>query len=149
MPLTYSELLTQLAEDVGVDPASLLAQQVLRVGELDIFLQPGDAQETTAVVLCSVLGMPAASRLVEVLRTLMQANHRWMGTGGGILGLSPAGNAISWSLRLPALDLDGAGLGAAIAGYAALGQAWMQYLAAQTGEAARVASHALDVRMRA
>lgn len=148
MSLTYSGLLTQLAEHIGVDASSLLAQQVLRIGELDIFLQPGDAQEAPEVVLCSLLGMPSAPRLAEVLRALMQANHRWLGTGGGILGLAPAGNAISWSLRLRSHDLDGATLAAAIAGYAALGQAWMQYLAADAA-AARSSVPALDAAMRA
>lgn len=145
MSLTYSELLTQLAEHVGADPSSLLAQQVLRVGTLDIFLQPGETQES--LLLCSLLGMPPAARLAEALRTLMQANHRWMGTGGGILGLAPAGTAISWSLRLPARDLDGARLGAAIADYAALGQAWMQYLAASPDAPVRAAAPAPDTEL--
>lgn len=146
MSLTYSELLTQLAEDVGIDASSLLAQQVLRIGELDIFLQQGGTPEMPDVVLCCLLGMPSAPRLAEVLRTLMQANHRWLGTGGGILGLAPAGNAISWSLRVRSHDLDGATLAAAIARYAALGQAWMQYLAADADAAA---AQALDAGMRA
>lgn len=149
MSLPYAGLLTQLAEHVGVNPASLLAQQVLRIGELDVFLQPGGSPEAPEVVLCSLLGMPSAPRLAEVLRTLMQANHRWLGTGGGILGLAPAGNAISWSLRVRSHDLDGAALAAAIAGYAALGQAWMQYLAADAASAARTSVPALDAAMRA
>lgn len=147
MSLTYSELLTQLAAEIGVEPASLLTQQVLRVGKMDIFLAPGDAWQAPEVVLCSLLGMPTPQRRAEVLRMLMQANHRWMGTGGGILGLVPAGNAISWSLRVPARDLDGARLGAAIADYAALGQAWMDYLAAEPDAPARAAAPAPNAEM--
>lgn len=99
------------------------------------------------MLLCSLLGMPPAERLAQVLRTLMQANHRWMGTGGGILGLAPAGTAISWSLRLPTRDLDGALLGAAIADYAVLGQAWMQYLAASPEAPLRAAVPAPDTEL--
>ncbi|MNV62177.1 Tir chaperone protein (CesT) [compost metagenome] len=149
MSLPYAGILTQLAEHVGIDPASLLAHQVLRIEALDIFLQPGGVQDAPEVVLCSLLGMPPAPRLAEVLRTLMQANHRWLGTGGGILGLAPAGNAISWSLRVRSHDLDGATLAAAIAGYAALGQAWMQYLAVDVAASTPGSVPALNVAMRA
>ncbi|WP_159917405.1 type III secretion system chaperone [Pantoea sp. 18069] len=149
MTLAYSGLLTQLAQHIGIDAGSLLAQQVLRIGELDVFLQQGGTPEAPEVLLCSVLGRPCAQRFAEVLRTLMQANHRGMGTAGGTLGLSPAGDAISWSQRRAARDLDGAMLAAGIAGFAALGQAWMQYVIADPGEAAQVSAHVLDAGMRA
>lgn len=147
MSLTYSELLAQLAQHIGVDTASLQAQQVLRMGELEIFLQPGGVPQAPDMVLCSVLGRPPVARFAEVLRTLMQANHRWVGTGGGTLGLTP-GNAISWCLRLPLRDLDGVTLGGLLAGYAELGQAWMQYLAVPV-EAQGAPEHPLPQGMRA
>lgn len=136
MSLSYPQLLTQLAENIGLDSASLLAQQEIRLGELSIFMQQGGTQEAPDVVLCSVLGTPPAQRFEEVLRMLMQANHLWAGTGGGTLGLSPAGDAVTWCVRWPMRGLDGATLAGLIAGFAELGQAWGQYLVANTDEMA-------------
>lgn len=149
MSFTYPQLLTELAEHIGLDSQSLLAQQEIRMGELSIFMQQSGAQEAPDVVLCSVLGTPPAQRFEEVLRMLMQANHLWAGTGGGTLGLSPAGDAITWCMRRPLWELDGATLAAVIAGFAELGQAWMQYLVANPGEAALVSAQALHPDVRA
>lgn len=149
MSTTYSELLAQLAQAIGVDSSSLLAQQVLRIGTLDIFLQPGGTREAPELLLCSVLGSPPEQRFGEVLHTLMQANHQWVGTRGGVLGLSPAGDAISWSARMPARDLDGASLAAWIADFSALGQAWMQYLTADADDAKKSTAFSLNAGARA
>ena len=145
MPHTYQQLLTELAEHLGLDVAGLLAQQEVRIGELSICLQQSGAQEVSDVVLCSVLGAPPAARFAEVLRTLMQANHRWVGTAGGTLGLSPAGDAITWCIRLPLRELDGTTLATWIAGFAELGQSWMQYIAADAGDAALVLHQGMRV----
>ncbi|MNZ88144.1 Tir chaperone protein (CesT) [compost metagenome] len=148
MSTSYTQLLTDLAERLGVDSASLCAQQVVCIDGLNIFMQQSGAQQARDVVLCSVLGTPSAQPFPEVLRTMMLANHRWAGTGGGTLGLSPAGDAITWCMRLPLRDLDGATLAAVIAGFAELGRAWMQYLAADARDEARESPPALLQDMR-
>ncbi len=129
MSSIYQQRLMELAEHIGLDSPGLLAQQEIRIGELHIHMQQSGGQAAPEMVLSSRLGAPPAQRLAEVLRTLLQANHLWVGTGGGTLGLSPGGDAITWCVRLPLRELDGAALAALIAGFAELGQAWMQYLA--------------------
>ncbi|MNU04936.1 hypothetical protein D3C72_2495660 [compost metagenome] len=51
-------------------------------------------------------------------------------------------------MRLPLRDLDGATLAALIAGFAELGRAWMQYLAADARDEARESPPALLQDMR-
>ena len=140
MSLAYTQLLTELAQRIGLDAPSLLVQQEVCIDGLGIFIQQSGEEDAPDVLLCSVLGRPSAQRFAEVLRTLMQANHLWVGTGGGTLGLSPAGGAITWCLRLPLRDLDGATLAALMAGFAELGQAWAQYIGADAGVSAGVAA---------
>lgn len=149
MSLSYAELLTELAQHSGLDAPSLLAQQVVCINALSIFMQQSGEPDAPAVVLCAVLGKPSPQRFAQVLGTLMQANHLWGGTGGGTLGLSPAGDEVTWCLRLALRDLDGAMLAALIAGFAELGQAWVQYIAADDGLAQQASAQALHLAMRA
>lgn len=149
MSLSYAQLLTELARHSGLDAPSLLAQQVVSINALSIFMQPSGEPDAPEVVLCSVLGKPSPQRFTQVLGTLMQANHLWGGTGGGTLGLSPAGDEATWCQRLALRDLDGAALAALLAGFAELGQAWGQYIAADDGRAQEASAQALLLAMRA
>lgn len=149
MSLSYPELLTDLARCIGLDAPSLLVQQEVCINELSIFLQQSGEPEATDVLLCAVLGRPSAQQFAEVVRTLMQANHLWGGTAGGTLGLSPAGDAVTWCLRLALRDLEGATLATLMAGFAELGQAWAQYITADAGEAQQASVQAFQLSMRA
>lgn len=149
MSLSYPELLTELADCIGLDASSLLVQQEVHIDALSIFLQQSGEPEAPDVLLCSVLGRPSDQQFAQVVRTLMQANHLWGGTGGGTLGLSPAGDAVTWCLRLALRDLDGATLASLMAGFAELGQAWAQYIAADAGEAQQAGAQAFQLSMRA
>lgn len=148
---SFQQLLTELAQQVGLDGPSLLAQQEVCIDGLSIFLQhSGEEDEDGAdVLLCSVLGALPQQRFAEVVRTLLQANHQWVGTGGGTLGLSPAGDAVTWCLRLPLRDLDGATLAALLGEVVPLGLAWMRYLGAEAQEAGGVPEQAFLMNVRA
>lgn len=149
MPPSYAQLLTELAQHSGLDAPSLLMQQVVCINALSIFMQQSGAPDTPEVVLCAVLGKPSPQRFAQVLGTLMQANHLWGGTGGGTLGLSPAGDEVTWCLRLALRDLEGATLAALLAGFAELGQAWGEYIAADDGLAQQASAQALLLAVRA
>ncbi|MCD2511548.1 CesT family type III secretion system chaperone [Comamonas endophytica] len=131
----YQNLLTDLAQHIGVDPPSLLAEQELRIDALSIFVQQSGEEEAPDVLLCTVLGELPQPRFAQVARTLLQANHLWVGTGGGTLGLSPEGDTVTWCLRLPLQKLDAQMLAVLLADFAKLGLAWREYLEADEGAA--------------
>lgn len=135
MSTPYRKLLTELAQHIGVDAPGLLAGQELNIDGLSIFLQPNAEEDAQEMVLCTVLGSLTEQRFAEVARTLLQANHLWVGTGGGTLGLSPAGDTVTWCARLPLQDLDAHTLAVLLGDFARLGLAWAQYLEADAGAA--------------
>lgn len=134
----YRQLLTQLAQHIGLDAPSLVTGQELRIDGLSIFLQQSGEEEAPDVLLCTVLGALPQPRFAQVARTLLQANHLWVGTGGGTLGLSPEGDTVTWCLRLPLQDLEADMLAVLLADFARLGLAWRQYLEAQEEAAPEV-----------
>ena len=135
MSSSYQQLLTELAQHIGLDGPSLLAQQEIDIDGLSIFLQPSGEEEAQELRLCSVLAPLPQQRIAQVACTLLQANHLWVGTGGGTLGLSPAGDMVTWCVCLPLQDLDAATLAVLLADFARLGLAWVQYLEADAGAA--------------
>lgn len=137
MTSSYQQLLTELAQHIGLDGPSLLAQQELDIDGLSIFLQPSGEEIAQEMVLCTVLGPLPEQRFAEVARTLLQANHMWVGTGGGTLGLSPAGDKVTWGARLPLQGLDADILAVLLGDFARLGLAWAQYLEADAGAVAQ------------
>lgn len=129
----YPRLLTELAQHIGLDAPSLLAEQEIHIDGLSIFLQPSGEEDAQEMVLCTVLGPLPEQRFAQMARMLLQANHLWVGTGGGALGLSPAGDMVTWCVRLPLQDLDATILAVLLADFARLGLAWAQYLEADAG----------------
>lgn len=146
MPQNYQQLLTELAQHLGLDAPGLLAQQEIGIEGLQICLQPEGGEEMQDLLLCTFLGELPQQRFEEVTRMLLQANNLWAGTCGATLGLSPAGDMVSWCTRLSLRNLDAITLASLLADFAALGRAWGQYLQADAGEP--LAPHAFAMAMR-
>ncbi len=129
MSQPYHALLTALAEEVGLEPASLLATEEIVIDELPIGLQLEGEGEQAEVLLCSLLAAPSADRWAEVVAALLHANHLWTGTGGATLGMLPIDNTVSLSVRRPLRDLDSEKLAVLLAKTADIGLAWQDYIA--------------------
>ena len=129
MSQTYQKLLTQLAEEVGLEGAALLASEEIVIDELPIGLQLEGEDEEAEVWLCSLLAAPSIDRWEEVARTLPHANHLWTGTGGATLGMLPEDNTVSLNVRRPLRDLDAEKLAVVLAKMADIGRAWQDFIA--------------------
>ncbi len=125
----YKDLLITLAEEIGLDTASLIATEEIVIDDLPIGLQLDGEGEQAEVLLCSLLAAPSADRWAEVAAALLHANHLWTGTGGATLGMLPVDNTVSLSLRRPLRDLDSEKLAVLLAKTADIGLAWQDYIA--------------------
>jgi hypothetical protein len=129
MSQPYQDLLTALAEEIGLDAASLIATEEIVIDDLPIGLQLYGKGDQAEVLLCSLLAAPSADRWAEVAAALLHANHLWTGTGGATLGMLPVDNTVSLNLRRPLRDLDSEKLAVLLAKTADIGLAWQDYIA--------------------
>ena len=125
----YDNLLTTLAEEIGLDGPSLLATEEVLIDNLPISLQLEGNGDKAQVLLCSLLGAVHADRWSEVSRTLLLANHNLLGTRGGTLGVVPDDDTVSLSLRRPLESLDADKLAALLGRVTDIGLAWKEYVA--------------------
>ncbi len=128
MPEYYQHLLTTLAQEIGLDTASLLATEEIVIDDLAIGLQLQGEGEREEVVLCSLLAAPEAHRWDEVARALMQANHLWTGIPGATLGMLPDDDTVSLNVRRPLRELDAEKLAVLLAKTADLGLSWQDFI---------------------
>ena len=128
MPSHYHKLLTALAEEIGLEAASLIATEEVVIDDLPIGLQLEGEDEKAEVVLCSLLGTVAQNRWPEVARTMLQANHLWSGTGGATLGLLADDDTASLSVRRPLRELNADKLAVLLAKTADIGLAWQDFI---------------------
>lgn len=134
MTTTFQDLLAQLAEHLNLPAQALIEQQEIVIDDVAIHLQcdAGDAHEggvqTEALVLSCYLGTPSEARWREIAHTVLRANHLWVGTAGGTLGMLPDNDDITWCLRWPLPSLDAAQLAELLHHTTALAQAWRYYI---------------------
>lgn len=128
MTATYTQILTELASHLGMPAQKLLEQQQATFERIAVFFQPDASEGEQHIVLCSALGEIEEKSAPQVMRTLLQANHLWTGTGGGVLGLSAQGDTVTWCMQIPLHQLDGQTLFALLSEFVELGSAWAAYL---------------------
>ena len=126
---SYDELLTTLAEEIGLDAPSLLATEEILIDNLPISLQLEGTDDKAEVLLCSLLGAVHADRWAQVSRTLLLANHGWTGTRGCTLGVVPDDDTVSLSMRRPLHSLNADKLAAMLGWVTDIGLAWKEYVA--------------------
>ena len=128
MSAAYTELLQDLAPQLGLPPASFVDTQELVLDDLKIGFdfQPLDPNMPTVgdVVFFSVLGRPAAEREAEVHRLLLQGNNLWAGTMGATLGVQQEGGAVVLAMRLPLEGLNAEHLLQVLDSYADTARFW-------------------------
>ncbi|MCT9809412.1 type III secretion system chaperone [Acidovorax sp. Be4] len=125
----YDDLLTALAEEIGLDGPSLLATEEILIDNLSISLQLEGNDDKAQVLLCSLLGAVRSDRWPQVARTLLLANHGWTATRGGTLGVIPDDDTVSLSIRRPLHSLDADKLAALLGWVSDIGLAWKEYVA--------------------
>ena len=123
-PLSYADILSALAEQVGLDAQELLTTQELVVDGQPIGLQLDGDDRTGDLVFFASLGTPDAEQLQRVIRTLLEANHFWVGTGGCTLGLQPGTGAVTLCGRIRLDELGGKTLAALLDGFADTAGFW-------------------------
>ena len=128
MPEPYQNLLTSLAQEIGLEAVSLIATEEILIDDLAIGLQLQGEGERAEVVLCSLLAAPAKDRWSEVARALMQANHLWTEIPGATLGMLPEDDTVSLNVRRPLCALDAEKLAVLLAKTADLGMAWQDFI---------------------
>lgn len=139
-PLTYEEILSALAEQVGLDAQELLSTQEIVVDGQPIGLGlEGDDRGGDLVFLAN-LGTPAPEQLQRVMRTLLEANHLWVGTGGCTLGLQPDTGAITLCGRIRLDELGGKTLAALLDGFADTAGFWRNLIESRPPETIRADS---------
>ena len=106
MPESYQNLLTTLAQEIGLEAVSLIATEEIIIDDLVIGLQLQGEGERAEVVLCSLLAAPEKDRWDEVARALMQANHLCTGISGATLGMLPEDDTVSLNVRRPLHALE-------------------------------------------
>lgn len=150
MILSYTQILAELAPHLAIPEQQLLEQQQATFEHISVFFQPDGHEDQHHIVLCSVLGKIEGPNASDVMRTLLQANHLWTGTAGGVLGLSAQGDTVTWCIQIPLLELNGQKLFELLSEFVELGSAWAEYLRLQATPAASEApSERLDLFMRA
>lgn len=128
MSQSYRDLLTALAEKIGLDPAGLLATEEVVIDGLPIGMRLEGEGTKAEVLLCSLLGVPAPERWSETTGAMLLANHLWSGTGGAILGMLPDNRMLTLSARQLLRDLDADALLALLAKTADTGLAWRDFI---------------------
>lgn len=122
----YEALLSALADEVGMDASSLIAAQEIVIDGQPIHLKLDGEGERAEVWLCCRLGVPAKAHRALTLRTLLQANHLWTGTGGATLGMDDDMVSLSVRRRLDGLHVDG--LAVLLAKTADISLAWRDFI---------------------
>lgn len=116
--LSYEGILNALAEQVGLDAQELLTMQELVVDGQPIGLQLEGDERSGDLIFFAGLGTPAPEQLQRVMRTLLEGNHFWVGTGGCTLGLQPGTGAVTLCGRIRLDELGGKTLAALLDGFA-------------------------------
>jgi hypothetical protein len=127
-PLSYADILSALAEQVGLDAQELLTTQELVVDGQPIGLQLEGDDQTGDLVFFAGLGTPDPEQLQRVMRTLLEANHFWVGTGGCTLGLQPGTGAVTLCGRIRLDELGGKTLAALLDGFADTASFWRKLI---------------------
>lgn len=141
----YINLLTEFAEEVGLEPVDLFLQTqqvVIDNIAVDVRLSgadvdgdpPGEDGEEAAppdVLLCAALGSASPDRLPELAVELLAANHLWAGTGGCVLGLHPEDLRITIAYRAPLDRLDAQGLAYTVDNFVGVAAFWRDYIDAR------------------
>ncbi|WP_159912520.1 CesT family type III secretion system chaperone [Pantoea sp. 18069] len=122
----YEELLSALAEEVGLEASSLISSQEIVIDDLPITLKLEGEGEQAEVRLCCRLGAPSQARWALTIRTMLQANHLWTGTGGATLGMES--DTVSLSVRRLLSELDADRLAVVLAKTADIGLAWQDFI---------------------
>lgn len=105
----YQTLLRDFARHVGLDPDELARTQEVVMGGVAIGLACEGDEESGDLLYFADLGAPVPRRAAAVYKTLLEANHFWVGTSGATLGLQPGTGRVvcCGSLALPGLTAEG------------------------------------------
>ncbi|MET1114563.1 MAG: CesT family type III secretion system chaperone [Comamonas sp.] len=135
MSTSYEVLLTELAHEVGLPAAALLATEEIDIDGLSIGLQLEGEGPQAEVLLCCLLASPRADQWTATARAMLQANHLWSGTGGATLGMLPDDDRVSLSARRLLRDLDADKLAVLLAHTVDMGHAWQDFIVQGQGSA--------------
>jgi len=123
----YEDLLSALAEEVGLEASSLISSQEIVIDELPISLRLEGEGEQAELRLSCQLGIPSKLRWALAIRTMLQANHLWTGTGGATLGMLE-NDMVSLSVRRLLSRLNADRLAVLLAKTADIGLAWQDFI---------------------
>ncbi|MBS7780631.1 CesT family type III secretion system chaperone [Acidovorax sp. CCYZU-2555] len=123
----YQDLLSALAEEVGLEASSLISSQEIVIDDLPISLKLEGEGEQAQLCLCCLLGIPSEGRWALAIRTMLQANHLWTGTSGATLGMLE-NHTVSLSVRRLLSELDADRLAVLLAKTADIGLAWQDFI---------------------
>ena len=123
----YQELLSALAEEVGLEASALISSQEIVIDDLPISMKLEGEGEQAQLRLSCELGIPSKARWTLAIRTMLQANHLWTGTGGATLGMLEHG-MVSLSVRRLLSQLNADRLAVLLAKTAHIGLAWQDFI---------------------
>jgi hypothetical protein len=128
MLTAYTNLLESFALHVGLDPQTLQNTQEVVIDQLPIGLLYEGEAEVGDLVYTVNLGAPMPSREAAVLRTLMQANHLWAGTGGCTAGLVADTGEITLSGRIDVAGVSAESLALLLDAFVDTAQFWERFV---------------------
>jgi hypothetical protein len=126
--LSYQEVLSALARHVGLDAQELLSTEEIVVDGLPIGLQLDGEDWVGDLLFFSVLGTPVPEQLQRIMRTMLEANYFWIGTGGCTLGLQQDTGAVTLCGRIHLDELSGETLAALLDGFADTAAFWRSFV---------------------
>lgn len=120
----FERLLRALCETVGIDEVeAVVASSEIVIDGLTLqFIAPQEDGEV--MVIFADLGIPEEGRRGDVHRLLLEGNHLWQGTGGGVLGVYPATGAVGLSAGVGLAGLDGSDLAELVARFVTVAEYW-------------------------
>lgn len=102
----YESLVRSLAVTLGLNPQELLRTEEIVIDDLPVGFQYEGDEEDGDILFFAPLGQPEQGDELPLYKALLQANHLWIGTGGGTLALHPFNGEAVLAGRLPLHRLD-------------------------------------------
>lgn len=120
----FERVLRALCVTVGIDEveAVIASSEIVIDGLALQFIAP--QEEGATMVIFADLGVPEEMRRADVHRLLLEGNHLWQGTGGGVLGVHPATGVVGLSAGVGLAGLEGGDLAELVARFVTVAEYW-------------------------
>ena len=126
----YDDLIRSFATQMGLDAEALAQTQEIVISGMHIGLTFEGDDNIGDLVYFADLGTPPEARTNDVYKTLLQANHKWVGTRGATLGLQMDTGAVTLSGRIDVKAVTGESLGMLLDVFTDTATFWRDYVAA-------------------